>query len=104
MVEDPVLWPELTRLTELCLCPEFRDREFCGLSTYLPRALNNVAAESEEGYRFVRDILEGQRKIYKGDLQKEAWINLWVEDVLEAYKNSAQRRWSVEQVLEWFKV
>ena len=102
LVENQDLWPELANLTELCLCPEFKDRDFCGLSTYLPRAWNNVAAEGEEGYRFVCDVLERQQQIYKGDLQREAWINVWLTDAAEAYKTSVQRRWSLEHVLLQF--
>ena len=99
VVEAPTLWPELARLTELCLCPEFKDRECFGLSTYLPRALNNVAAVSEAGHHFVCDVLEHQRRLYEGDLKREAWIQAWLSDAAEAYKTSVQRRWSVEQVL-----
>lgn len=101
MVEDPVLWSELARLTELCLKPEFKDRDFCGLSTYLSRALNNVAAGSEEGYHFVCDVLEHQGQVYVNDLQREAWINLEKSKAAEAYKTSVQRRWRVEQVLNF---
>ena len=101
MVEDPVLWSELARLTELCLKPEFKDRDFCGLSTYLSRALNNVAAGSEEGYRFVCDVLEHQGQVYVNDLQREAWINLEKSEAAEAHKTSVQRRWRVEQVLNF---
>ena len=103
VAEKMELWPELTRLTELCFRPEFKDREYGGLFNSLSRAWTKVAAGSEEGYLLVRDVLDGLKSQYDEDLNREAWINRWIYHVEEARKQRIQERWSVTQVLQWLE-
>ena len=103
VAEKLELWPELARLTELCFRPEFKDREYGGLFNSLNRAWTKVAAGSEKGYLLVRDVLDGLKSQYEGDLNREAWINKWIYHVEEARKQRIQERWSVTQVLQWLE-
>lgn len=67
------------------------------------RAWTKVAAGSEKGYLLVRDVLDGLKSQYEGDLNREAWINKWIYHVEEARKQRIQERWSVTQVLQWLE-
>ena len=100
-IRNEELWEELFNLVELWCQPDFEDAKFEGLGQELRRALSGIAGNSEEGYQAVMAVLEEKSSKEAVTFFKKVQLEHWKGEARENYKQSVQRKWSVDEMERW---
>lgn len=100
-IRNEELWEELFNLVELWCQPDFEDAKFERLGQELRRALSGIAGNSEEGYQAVMAVLEEKSSKEAVAFFKKVQFEHWKGEARENYKQSVQRKWSVDEMERW---
>ncbi len=100
-IRNEELWEELFNLVELWCQPDFEDAEFEGLGQELRRALSGIAGNSDKGYQAVMAVLEEKGSKEAVTFFKKVQLEHWKGEARENYKQSVQRKWSVDEMERW---
>lgn len=91
------LWEEVFQLVGLWCQPDFEDAEFGGLARVLGLACSRIAGSGARGYEAVKAML-GERMKEETEFYKKAQLKHWMTEAEGSYRQSVQRKWSVDEV------
>lgn len=95
------LWAELFKLVELWCQPDFEDAEYGGLHYVLGIVLSGIAGSSGHGYEAVKALLEERMQEETITFSKRVQLEYWLREAKESYRQSVQRKWSVDKAKEY---
>ena len=95
------LWEELFKLVELWCQPDFEDMEYGGLRNALGIALIGIAGSGGDGYERVKALLEKRIGEDTITFSKRLQLEYWLEEAKESYRQSVQRKWTVDEAKDY---
>ena len=95
------LWEELFKLVELWCQPDFEDMEYGGLRNALGIALFGIAGSGGDGYERVKALLEKRIGEDTITFSKRLQLEYWLEEAKESYRQSVQRKWTVDEAKDY---